>query len=89
MEKKTTLLSWLSLIFSIVPIFIFTAMLGGSNFSEIELFSPLIVALILAVLCLIKKNEKNLLPIISLIVSVGSGSFMLLIITVSQMGQPS
>ncbi|MDQ0159152.1 hypothetical protein [Alkalibacillus salilacus] len=87
--KKTTIVSWLSLVFSIIPIFIFIAMLGGRDISEVMLFLPLVIAITLALIGITRKNEKNIIPIMSLIVSIGVGAFIFLIIVVSGMSQPT
>ncbi|WP_411955409.1 hypothetical protein ACKXGF_06680 [Alkalibacillus sp. S2W] len=87
--KKMTILSWSSFVFSVIPIFIFIAMLGGRDFSEVMLFLPLVIAVTLALIGIMRENEKNIIPIMSLIVSIGIGAFIFLIIVVSGMGQPT
>ncbi|NIK10728.1 hypothetical protein [Alkalibacillus almallahensis] len=87
--KKMTILSWSSFVFSVIPIFIFIAMLGGRDFSEVMLFLPLVIAVTLALIGIMRKREKNIIPIMSLIASIGIGAFIFLIIVVSGMGQPT
>lgn len=82
-------ISWLSLFLSIIPIIVFIAKLGGRDISNTIMFSPLFLSIALAIIAITKKAGTNLVPALALILSIGSGAFILLIIIVSGMGQPT
>ncbi len=90
--RSASLISWISLLSIVFSIFYFTLIMTRgpiiTGSPAIEIYISLIslaLALVLSIIGILKKSEPNLLPGVSLIITIAFGIFFLFVYIVSGM----